>query len=131
MGTRFMATHECKAHPNMKQAVVAASDTSTVVFGRKTAISRCLKNDYTARHMEMEAGGASFDELRDFERLSQAAEGWRRVPLAILAGNVADGSAACGAIAGAIKEILPAKEVIRRIVDGYGTIVPKLQSLTD
>lgn len=127
MGTRFMTTHECNAHPNMKQAVLEASDTSTVAFGRHTGISRCLKNAYTARHMELEASGATFEDLRDYERSGDDLRGWRRVPAAIIDGNITHGSAACGAIAGIINEILPAGEVIRRMVDGYDAVVARLK----
>ena len=129
MGTRFMATQECAAHPNVKQAVLEATDTGTVVFGRRTGISRCLKNAYTARHMELESGGASFDELRDYERSIEATAEWRRVPVALIAGDIIEGSAACGVIAGMINEILPAGEVIRRIVDGNKSVMTRLESL--
>jgi enoyl-[acyl-carrier protein] reductase II len=127
MGTRFLATQECNAHPNMKQAVLEASDTSTIVFGRRTGISRCLKNAYTNRHMEMEASRASFDELRDYERSGDDLGGWRRVPAAVMNGNITRGSAPCGAIAGIINEIIPAREVIRRMVEAYEAVAASLK----
>ena len=126
MGTRFLATRECNCHPNMKEAVLAATDTSTAVFGRKTVISRCIKNAYTNQHMKLEASGASFEELRDFERSAENTGGWRRVPAAVFAGNIEHGSAACGAIAGIINDIPAAKEVIRRLVDGYEALIATL-----
>ncbi len=126
VGTRFLAAAECPAHPAVKEAVVAAGDTGTVVFARKTGISRCYKNDYTARHIEMERKGVSFEELRDFERGSAALGEWRRVPGALVAGNVAEGSLAMGAVAGMIKEILPAAEIIHRLVKQYDEVVRAL-----
>jgi len=127
LGTRFLATTECTAHAKVKQAVVDASDTSTVVFARKTGISRCWKNKYTAKHMQMENQDASFEELRDFERSSTALGGWRRLPGALVAGNIEEGVIAMGAIAGMIKEVLPAAEIIRQIVSQYDTIVKSIQ----
>jgi len=127
MGTRFLATYECNAHPTMKQAVIQAGDTSTIAFGRRTGISRCLKNAYTARHMEMEASGATFDELREYERSGDDLGGWRRIPAALVDGNITHGSAACGAIAGMINEIISAGEVIRRMVEGYEAVLAKLR----
>jgi len=127
MGTRFLATYECNAHPTMKQAVIQAGDTSTIAFGRRTGISRCLKNAYTARHMEMEASGATFDELREYERSGDDLGGWRRIPAALVDGNITHGSAACGAIAGMINEIIPAGEVIRRMVEGYEAVLATLR----
>ena len=127
LGTRFLATQECSAHPNMKQAVLEASNTSTVAFGRRTGISRCLKNAYTTHHMEMEASGATFDEIREYERSGDDLRGWRRVPAALIDGNITHGSAACGAIAGIIDQVLPAGEVIRRMVDDYEAVLARLK----
>jgi enoyl-[acyl-carrier protein] reductase II len=127
LGTRFLATTECAAHPSAKKAVVDASDTSTVVFARKTGISRCWKNKYTAKHMQMENQGASFEELRDFERSCAALGGWRRVPGALIVGNIEEGSLAMGAVAGLIKKVVSVEEVIRKIVDQYDTVVKSIQ----
>ena len=126
MGTRFLATNECNAHSNMKQALVDAEDTSAVAFGRRTGISRCLKNEYTRKHMELEAKGATFEEIRDYERSGDDLGGWRRVPAALIAGNVEYGSAACGCIAGGIHDIIPAGEVVHRMVDGYRDVMARL-----
>ena len=41
MGTRFVASDECIAHPAYKQAVLNASDRSTVVSGR-VPVTRCV-----------------------------------------------------------------------------------------
>jgi len=45
MGTRFLATLECDAHPNLKQAVLNADDTATIAWGKKlgVGIGRSLK----------------------------------------------------------------------------------------
>ncbi|MDY6856922.1 MAG: nitronate monooxygenase [Thermodesulfobacteriota bacterium] len=127
MGTRFLATLECNAHPNMKQAVVDANDTSTVAFGRRTGISRCIKNEYTKRHMELEASGAPFEEIREYERSDDDLRGWRRVPAALIDGNIEYGSVACGSIAGSINDIISAKEVIHRMADSYDEVIKRLK----
>ncbi len=127
MGTRFLATLECIAHPSVKLAVVQAADNSTVAFARKTGLSRCLKNEYVRKHMEFEASGASFDELRDYERTCPNLKGWRRVPGALIAGNVEEGSVPVGAASGLIKEVTPAGEVIYSIVQDYDAIVRRLK----
>jgi len=126
MGTRFMATQECPTHPKVKQAVVDATDTSTVVFGRKTGISRCLKNEYTKKHQEIEASGASFKEIRNYERTCPSLGEWRRVPGALMAGYIEEGSVAMGSGAGMIKEIVPAGEVVRGIVENYKRVIDRI-----
>ena len=127
LGTRFLATTECATHSKVKQAVVDASDTSTVAFARKTGISRCWKNKYTANHIQLENQGASFEELRDFERSGTGLRGWRRLPGALVLGNIEEGALAMGAVAGMIKEVLPAAEIIRQIVNQYDTIIKNIQ----
>jgi enoyl-[acyl-carrier protein] reductase II len=127
LGTRFLASTECAAHPRAKKAVVDASDTSTVVFARKTGVSRCWKNKYTAKHIEMENQGATFENFRDFERSCPDLHGWRRVPGALIAGNIDEGALAMGAVAGLIQKIVSADEIIRDIVDQYDTVVKSIQ----
>jgi len=128
MGTRFLASTECAVHPAVKEAVVSATDASTVAFARKTGLSRCLKNEYTKKHMELEAGGASFEELRDYERTCPSLGEWRRLSGAMMAGNLEDGSVPMGAAAGMISEILPAGEVVLRIVEEYEQVVKQFSS---
>jgi len=131
IGTRFMATEECvAAHVKVKDVVVSANDTSTVVFSRKTGISRCYKNRYTERHIELEANGASFEELRNFERKSPCPGEWRRVAGALIAGHVEEGSLPMGAGAGLIEEVLPCGEVMRRIVKNYDKVIKRLHLVT-
>ncbi|MFC1534755.1 NAD(P)H-dependent flavin oxidoreductase [Thermodesulfobacteriota bacterium] len=127
MGTRFMAADECPAHPRVKQAILEATDTSTVAFGRKTGISRCLKNEYTRKHQEIEASGATFEEIRNYERTCPTLGGWRRFPGAFIAGHIEEGSVAMGSGAGIIKEIIPAGEIVRRIVEDYKAVIDRIK----
>ncbi|MFH1486834.1 MAG: enoyl-[acyl-carrier-protein] reductase FabK, partial [Chloroflexota bacterium] len=124
---KFMATKECPVHANMKQAMLDATDTSTVAFGRKTGLSRCLKNEYTREHMALEAGGASFEEMRNYERSgTPSLQGRRRVPAALVDGNVVYGSAAMGAVAGLIGEISTVADVVQSMVRGADEVLAKL-----
>ena len=120
MGTRFVATHECNAHQNFKEAIVKASDTDTVITGRKLGPTRILKNEVAAKIMAMEAAGASVEELLAFLGSSRSRTGQ-------FEGDMANGEAYCGAIAGMIKEIKSAGEVIRSIVDNYETVLTSLR----
>ncbi|MDO8490599.1 MAG: nitronate monooxygenase, partial [Dehalococcoidia bacterium] len=126
MGTRFLATAECTAHPRMKQAVIEAIDTSTIAFGRMTGLSRCIKNEYTKGHLEMEKRGASFDEVREYERSGAALGGWRRIPAALVAGNIEHGATAAGAASGMIKRVESAGEVVRQIVAEAPVVIARM-----
>ena len=120
MGTRFVATHECIAHPNFKEAIVKASDVDTVITGRKLGPARILKNELAAKMLEMEAAGASAEEIIAFIGAGRSRTGQ-------LEGDLVNGEAYCGSIAGMIREIKSAGEVIRSIVDSYDTVLASLR----
>ncbi|MFW6125818.1 MAG: NAD(P)H-dependent flavin oxidoreductase [Chloroflexota bacterium] len=119
IGTRFIATHECVAHESFKKAVVEAVDTGTVITGRKLGPTRGLKNEYTDALSAMEAGGATPEEMLVFSGLGRSHSGE-------LGGDVTEGELYCGAIAGMIKDIVGAGDLVRSIVEGYDRVVGTL-----
>ena len=120
MGTRFMATHECIAHPNVKEAIIAALDTGTAISGRKLGPTRGLKNELTAQLLEMEGHGASAEELQSFI-------GSGRSRLGEVEGDLANGEAYAGAVAGMITGIASAGEIVRSIIEESDAILAGLQ----
>jgi NAD(P)H-dependent flavin oxidoreductase YrpB (nitropropane dioxygenase family) len=67
----------------------------------------------------MESLGASDSKLLDYL-------GYRSNRVAQVEGDLTEGEAYCGASAGLIKEILPAGEVIQRLVNGYNKVIKDL-----
>jgi enoyl-[acyl-carrier protein] reductase II len=120
MGTRFVATRECGAHQNFKDAIVKASDTDTAITGRKLGPTRILKNEIAAKLLDMEATGASAEELLAFIGSSRSRTGQ-------FEGDLANGEAYCGSIAGMIKEIKSVAEIIQNIVDDYDAVLARLR----
>ena len=108
MGTRFIASTECPAHPEVKQAILDATDTSTATCTGLLGVARALKNPLMERCMEMEAKGAT---LRDVTR-AYSSDGF----IALLQGDMTNGCIACGIAAGMIKEIKGAGDIVRDIV---------------
>jgi enoyl-[acyl-carrier protein] reductase II len=119
MGTRFVATKECLAHPDYKKAIVEANDTATVITGRGLMMFRGLLNELTRELRKKELAGAPDEErsVKMFSKLSEAA---------LLGGDVVKGQAACGEIAGLVHEVIGAGEVVRRMVADYDRIVAGL-----
>jgi enoyl-[acyl-carrier protein] reductase II len=120
MGTRFVATHECIAHPNFKEAIIQADDNDTIITGRKLGPIRILKNELAATIVEMEGAGASAEELIAFIGSGRSRTGQ-------LEGDLANGETYCGSIAGMIKEIKGAGEIIRSIADNYEAVLDGLR----
>ena len=111
MGSRFVVSEECIAHPNYKQFVLKATDRSTVVTGRSTgAPVRVLANKLTKEFERLEKEGAPVEEL---EKL-----GTGRLRMATHDGDVEKGSVMIGQIAGMLNDIKPVKQIIEDIVNG-------------
>ena len=109
MGTRFICSDECIAHPRFKEKIIKAGDRSTVVTGRTTGYAvRCLENRMTQQFLALEKAGATKEELDWF--------GWGRTYLGLVEGDVDEGSLLSGQSAGLIKEIKPVKAIIEEIV---------------
>lgn len=111
MGTRFVLSTECIAHPNYKNLVLKAKDRSTVVTGRTTGHPvRVLANKLTRTYLEMEAAGATVEQL---EALGAGA-----LHKATHEGDVDNGSVMIGQISGMLDDIKPVKDIIDDIVNG-------------
>ncbi len=109
IGTRFVCSQECVAHPGYKQKILEAHDRSTVVTGRSTGLPlRSLKNSLTEQYQALEEAGVSAEELNLF--------GQGRMHLGLIEGDVDDGSLLAGQIAGMVKEIKPVRAIIEEIV---------------
>ena len=121
MGTRFVLSKECIAHENYKNFVLKAKDRSTVVTGRSLGHPvRVLANKFTRTFHEMEAAGASPEEL---EKLGEGT-----LHLATHKGDVENGSVMIGQISGMLDDIKPVKEIVDDIVNGLPKAIVELQS---
>ena len=56
MGTRFIATVECRAHPDYKQAIVDAAPSDIVLTERLTGVPVAVINNEYVRHLGTRAG---------------------------------------------------------------------------
>ena len=120
MGSRFVVSKECIAHPNYKEIVLKAKDRSTVVTGRTLGHPvRVIANKLTKTFFEMEANGASNEELEQL--------GTGKLHLATHKGDVENGSVMIGQISGMLDDIKSVQEIIDDIVNGLPKAVENLQ----
>jgi NAD(P)H-dependent flavin oxidoreductase YrpB (nitropropane dioxygenase family) len=109
MGTRFLVTEECRIHPVLKEKLIKAGETDTVVIQKSIgSATRVLKNDWADKVLEMEREGASLEELLPYISGKRAAHAWIR--------GEEDAVFACGQVVGRIKEILPIKDLVAKIM---------------
>jgi len=122
MGTRFICTDECIAHHNYKQAILRASERSTMVTGMSIGHPvRSIRNPMIREFEELERKGISDQEIIEF--------GTGRLRKAAMEGDVTHGSVMAGQVAGLVHEIIPAGEIVRRTVAGAEAVLKSLGSL--
>ena len=112
IGTRFLASEECRINPKFKELVLKAGDTDNIVTGRYTGHPcRGIKTKFAKKlAMGEKDGTLSPDE---FEKLTLGA--LRR---AVVDGDVESGSFLCGAIAGMVNDIRPCADIVKEINSG-------------
>ena len=126
MGTRFIATVEAPVHPNVKQAIVAASELDTRLIMRPLRnTERVLKNAAVERLLvkERERGASlTFEDI-----VPEVAGVYPRI---MQQGEMDAGAWSCGMVAGLIRDIPTCKELIDRIMrEAEALIRARLQGL--
>ena len=109
LGTRFIATPEANVHQNYKRAVLEAEVDQTAFVGRGLAPIRQLANAFSRKYLDLENAGASLAEreaLFEQHSLKQAA----------LEGDVDRGKVEAGQSAGLVHDVVPAGELLKRLV---------------
>ena len=110
MGTRFIATPEAYCHDNYKKRVVTLDEEGTVVTRAASGKPcRLIRNNFTREWEKREA------EIQPFP-VQAARVGRDAGILAREKGDVDNGNAPCGQSAALIQDIVPAAEVMRRLV---------------
>ena len=119
VGTRFLACEECKIHPTYKELVIGAKDTDSVVTGRYTGHPcRNVRTKFAKKLATGEKDGTLTPD--EFEQLTVGA-----LRKAVQDGNLDEGSFLCGAIAGMINEVKPAKDIIEEMFMGAEKLLNK------
>lgn len=119
MGTRFMCAEECTIPLNVKEAILKAKDRDTAVTGHSTGHPvRCIDNRFTREFAKLEKAGTPVAEL---EKL-----GTGRVRMAMVDGDVQNGSVMSGQVAGAVTRIEPAAAIVQDVMAGAEREIQKL-----
>ena len=111
VGTCLLVSRECPIHENYKQAVIKATDRSTVVTGRSVdAPVRILRNQMSREYLAREKAGADRMELEKYTLGSL-----RR---AVFDGDTKTGSLMAGQVAGMLHEIKPLRQIFEELQAG-------------
>ena len=119
MGTRFLVAEECAVHANVKQKLISASDTDSVVTGLLSGHAvRGVKNKFTERFLELERQHVPEAEL------AALATGTNR--LAAIDGDVENGMVQAGQSLLPLTKIESAKVIIEHIIEEARLVVSAL-----
>lgn len=123
LGTRFMLTPEARLHPAYRDRVLGAGIADTLLVGRGLGMVRVLRNAFAEAMAKAESAGVPEEPRRAmFERASLKA--------AAFDGDIDGGKIEAGQSAGLVSEILPAAEIVRRIVEEYAAATAAMPRLT-
>lgn len=119
MGTRFMCAEECVISLKVKAVILKAKDRDTAITGRSTGHPvRCIDNRFTREFAQMEKDGVPVAEL---EKL-----GAGRLRMAMVEGDIENGSVMSGQVAGAVTRIEPAAAIVQDVMEGAKREIQKL-----
>lgn len=110
MGTRFLVAEECSVHENMKQKLIEAVDTDTIVTGLTLGGAvRGIKNKFSTEFVQKENEGKTSKE-----ELIRMATGTNK--LAAVEGDVVNGMMQAGQSLTVLQKVEPVATIIEDII---------------
>jgi enoyl-[acyl-carrier protein] reductase II len=119
LGTRFLLTPESNLHQAYKQRALVAGIEDTTLVGRGKLPIRVLKNEFTRAFEAAERAGMPAEDLAT---LSAS----RTLKMAAFDGDVDQGKVEVGQSVGLIDELVPAGEVVARLIAEFEQVVERL-----
>lgn len=119
VGSRFVATHESSAHPNFKQAVISSPEGGTQLSLKKLTPVRLLKNKFFQEVDAAEKRGAGEDELKSLLGRARAKKG-------MFEGDLEEGELEIGQVSSAIRQLMPAAQVVEEMYAGFKQTIDSL-----
>lgn len=112
IGTRFALTEESSASDEFKRLCVSLKEGDTMLALKKISATRLIRNEFYDKVKAAEDSGASAEQMKELLGKGRAKRG-------IFEGDLVEGELEIGQIASLLKDLPPAKEVLRHIVKEY------------
>lgn len=109
LGTRFLMTPEAGVHGSYQAAVLGCEINGTTMVGRGMLPVRMLKNGFAARFLDAERNAVPVPEREMLFKSST-------LKMAALDGDVDGGKVEAGQTAGLIDDVVPAGDLVARLV---------------
>jgi enoyl-[acyl-carrier protein] reductase II len=121
VGSRFAVSEESSAHERFKQRVTTSTEGETVLILKQLAPVRLIRNKFSDDVQAAERQGASVQELSTLL-------GKRRARLGIFEGDLDAGELEIGQVAGALRQVQPAADILRDMWQEYQELRKRLHS---
>lgn len=112
IGSRFVATPESSAHQNFKEVVLNSNEGDTMLTLKELTPVRLVKNEFYKKVESAYENCATEEQLKELLGRGRAKKG-------MFEGDLIEGELEIGQIAGLIKELKPAGEVVKEIVTEF------------
>lgn len=127
MATRFICTHECKVHDNVRQEIIRRQEYETVLYGNTIGLQgRALKNETMGKVLEIEKQHpeGALPKILPLIAGTLGPEVWEK-------GNTDVGSINVGQSIGLIHDVVSCRELLDRMVREAGEIIGEVKARVD
>ena len=122
IGTRFVTAEESSAHPEFKKKILEAKDGDTSLVMKKVVPVRLLRNSFSDKIREMEARGATAEELMNILGKGRAMRG-------MFEGDIMEGELEIGQASALVSEITSAGTIMEEIIQEFNKARKELEEL--
>jgi enoyl-[acyl-carrier protein] reductase II len=122
VGSRFVASEESSAHINFKKTVVNAKEGDTALTLKELAPVRLIKNKFYNDVQQVYQNCGSVDDLKKILGRARAKKG-------MFEGDLEEGELEIGQVSGLINKVLPAKEIVKELLEEFQTARQELLQL--
>jgi enoyl-[acyl-carrier protein] reductase II len=119
IGSRFVASNESSAHDHFKKAVISTNEGDTLLTMKQLVPVRLIKNKFFKKIEEAELHGATPEELKQILGRARAKKG-------MFEGDMEEGELEIGQASAMIREIKPAAEIVKEILEEYDLVREQL-----
>lgn len=122
MGSRFVCSEESSGHAAFKETVVSTEEGGTMLTLKELAPVRMIRNKFFVEVQAAYARCASVEELK-------AVLGRGRAKRGMFEGDLEEGELEIGQVSAGLRDILPAGEIVRKVMQEYDATLDRLNLL--
>jgi enoyl-[acyl-carrier protein] reductase II len=112
IGSRFVTSKESSAHQKFKETIIESKEGDTILTLKELAPVRLIKNPFYQQIAKAYIDCATVDQLKEILGRARAKKG-------MFEGDLENGELEIGQVSASIRNILPAAEIVKEIIEEY------------